>query len=73
MPPFSVRRPVEFVRLLFGNRHWVIGFAAETGGWIVYVVALRLAPLSLVQAVSASGIVPLTSRSVTVTSSATGP
>jgi len=56
MPPFSVRRPVEFVRLLFGNRHWVIGFAAETGGWIVYVVALRLAPLSLVQAVSASGI-----------------
>ena len=56
MPPFSVRRPVEFVRLLFGNRHWVIGFAAETAGWIVYVVALRLAPLSLVQAVSASGI-----------------
>jgi hypothetical protein len=37
----------------------VIGFATESGGWVLYVVALRLAPLSLVQAVSASGIAVL--------------
>jgi hypothetical protein len=37
----------------------VIGFGTETAGWVVYVVALRLAPLSLVQAVSASGIAVL--------------
>jgi drug/metabolite transporter (DMT)-like permease len=37
----------------------LIGFATETAGWLVYVAALRLAPLSLVQAVSASGIAVL--------------
>jgi hypothetical protein len=37
----------------------VLGFATETAGWLVYVAALRLAPLSLVQAVSASGIAVL--------------
>jgi drug/metabolite transporter (DMT)-like permease len=36
-----------------------MGFATETGGWLIYVAALRLAPLSLVQAVSASGIAVL--------------
>jgi hypothetical protein len=40
----------------------VIGFATETAGWLVYVVALVLAPLSLVQAVSASGIAVLALR-----------
>jgi hypothetical protein len=56
MAPFSARHPIGFVRSLLGNRRWVAGFAAETAGWLVYVAALRLAPLSLVQAVSASGI-----------------
>jgi drug/metabolite transporter (DMT)-like permease len=42
----------------------LIGFATETGGWLVYVAALRLAPLSLVQAVSASGIAVLAILSV---------
>ena len=36
----------------------------ETAGWLVYVAALRLAPLSLVQAVSASGIAVLALLSV---------
>jgi hypothetical protein len=56
MPPLSPRRPLWSLRLLLGNRGWVIGFGTETAGWVVYVAALRLAPLSLVQAVSASGI-----------------
>jgi hypothetical protein len=49
---------------LLRNRDWLIAFATETAGWIVYVVALRLAPLSLVQAVSASGIAVLAVLSV---------
>jgi hypothetical protein len=49
---------------LLRNRLWLIGFGTETAGWIVYVVALRLAPLSLVQAVSASGIAVLALLSV---------
>jgi hypothetical protein len=59
MPPFSPRRPVRFVSLLLGNRRWLVGFATETAGWLVYVAALRLAPISLVQAICASGIAVL--------------
>jgi hypothetical protein len=59
MPPFSRREPVRFVRLLLRHRGWVIGFAAESAGWLVYVAALRLAPIALVQAVCASGIAVL--------------
>lgn len=56
MPRFTLRQPVRFVTTLLRNRRWVIGFATESAGWLVYVAALRLAPISLVQAVSASGI-----------------
>lgn len=59
MPRFTPRRPLQFVSLLLGDRRWVTGFAAETAGWLVYVGALRLAPLSLVQAVCASGVAVL--------------
>ena len=59
MPPFSPRRPVHFVSLLLGDPRWLVGFATETAGWLVYVAALRLAPLSLVQAICASGIAVL--------------
>ena len=59
MPPFSVRHPRRFVSLLLADRKWVTGFATESAGWLIYVAALRLAPLSLVQAVCASGIAVL--------------
>lgn len=59
MPRFSPRRPLRFVALLLGDRRWLTGFATETAGWLVYVAALRLAPISLVQAVCASGIAVL--------------
>jgi drug/metabolite transporter (DMT)-like permease len=64
LPPLSPRRPFRSLRLLLGNRGWLIGFVTETAGWLVYVAALRLAPLSLVQAVSASGIAVLALFSV---------
>jgi drug/metabolite transporter (DMT)-like permease len=56
LPPLSVRRPRESLRLLLTNRSWVGGFAAETGGFLCYVAALALAPLALVQSLSAGGI-----------------
>ena len=59
MPPFSARKPLQFVATLLANRRWVIGFATESAGWLVYVAALRLAPISLVQAICASGIAVL--------------
>jgi drug/metabolite transporter (DMT)-like permease len=59
LPPLSPRRPFRSARLLLGDRRWLIAFAAETVGWLMYVAALRLAPLSLVQAVAASGVAVL--------------
>lgn len=64
LPPLRARRPFRSLRLLTGDRGWLLGFATETAGWLVYVAALRLAPLSLVQAVSASGIAVLALFSV---------
>jgi hypothetical protein len=56
LPPLTLRRPVHSLALLFRNRRWVVGFFTGIGGWVFYVVALVLAPLSLVQAASAGGI-----------------
>jgi hypothetical protein len=44
---------------LFRNRRWFVGFAGGVGGWVFYVVALRIAPLSVVQAAAAGGVVVL--------------
>jgi hypothetical protein len=64
LPPLSFRQLRRSLVSLLRSRPWVIAFGTETAGWVVYVVALRLAPLSLVQAVSASGIAVLALLSV---------
>jgi hypothetical protein len=56
LPELSLSRPLESLRLLFTNLRWLAGFVVGLAGWALYVAALRLAPLSLVQAVSAGGI-----------------
>jgi len=56
LPPLTLRRPVHSLALLFRSGRWAVGFLAGIGGWVLYVAALRLAPLSLVQAASAGGI-----------------
>jgi len=56
LPPLTVRRPLQSLRLLFSHLRWLVGFVVGLAGWALYVAALRLAPLSLVQAVSAGGI-----------------
>jgi drug/metabolite transporter (DMT)-like permease len=59
LPPLSFTHWRESLRSLLGARAWVRAFAVETVGFLLYVAALRLAPLSLVQAVAASGIAAL--------------
>jgi len=59
LPPLTVRRPLRSLGALFGNRRWLVGFWTGIGGWILYVVALTLAPLSLVQACAAGGLAVL--------------
>jgi hypothetical protein len=59
LPPLTFRAPLRSLRLLLGARAWLVAFGAETAGWLVYVAALRLAPIALVQAVSAGGIAVL--------------
>ncbi len=56
LPPLSLRRPIVSARALLVERRWVIGSSVQAGGFVLYVVALALAPLSLVQAVAAGGI-----------------
>src|ERR1700726_4452022 len=56
LPSLSLRRPSKSVRLLLASRAWLEGFAMESGGFALYVVALALAPLALVQSVAAGGI-----------------
>jgi hypothetical protein len=56
LPRLTLRRPLASLRLLFGNLRWLAGFLVGIVGWVLYVGALALAPLSLVQAASAGGI-----------------
>jgi hypothetical protein len=56
LPALSIRHPLQSVRLLLGDRSWLLGFAMESGGFLLYVAAVALAPLSLVQSISAGGI-----------------
>lgn len=56
MSALSLRHPLASLRALFRSPRWLTGFAVGLAGWGLYVAALRLAPLSLVQAVSAGGV-----------------
>jgi hypothetical protein len=56
LPALSLRRPIQSAALLLRDRSWLLGFALESVGFALYVLALALAPLTLVQSVSAGGI-----------------
>jgi hypothetical protein len=56
LPPLTLGRPLRSLRSLFADRAWLVGFVVGIAGWVFYVAALALAPLSLVQATSAGGI-----------------
>jgi hypothetical protein len=59
LPRLTLRRPLHSLALLFRDVRWVVGFFTGIGGWVLYVIALKLAPLSIVQAASAGGIAVL--------------
>ena len=56
LPRLTLRRPLHSLALLFRDLRWLVGFFTGIGGWVLYVIALKLAPLSIVQAASAGGI-----------------
>ena len=56
LPPLSLRHPLQSLSALGREPRWLVGFLGGIGGWVLYVLALRLAPLSLVQAAAAGGI-----------------
>ncbi len=58
-PAVDMRRPWWTARKLFGTRTFAIGMAIATGAWFFHVAAMAIAPLSLVQAVLAAGVVLL--------------
>jgi hypothetical protein len=56
LPPLQLARPLSSLASLVSRPLWLGGFAAGIGGWVLYVAALALAPLSLVQACAAGGV-----------------
>jgi hypothetical protein len=56
LPVLCMRRPLHSVRILLEDRSWMLGFAMETVGFLLYAAALALASLALVQSIAAGGI-----------------
>jgi drug/metabolite transporter (DMT)-like permease len=59
-PAVQWRHPVRSTVALFSNRWWTLGILVAIGAWVLHVAALSLAPISLVQATIAGGLVLLT-------------
>ena len=56
-PEIRLRSPLRSLTALFRSRWWTIGFAVAAVAWVLHVAAMAVAPLSLVQAVIAGGLV----------------
>ena len=56
LPVLCMRRPLHSARLLLEDRSWMLGFAMESAGFLLYAAALSLASLTLVQSIAAGGI-----------------
>ena len=56
LPALSVRHPLASLAALFTDRRWLAGFVTGLAGWGLYIAALDLAPISLVQATAAGGV-----------------
>lgn len=60
MPEVDMRKPLRTSFALFRNPWYTLGILTATAGWGFHVGALALAPISLVQATIAGGLVLLT-------------
>jgi len=56
-PDIDMRHPLASAAGLFRSKWWAIGFGVALFAWLLHVVALALAPISLVQAVISGGLV----------------
>jgi drug/metabolite transporter (DMT)-like permease len=56
-PPVRARHPLRSAADLFRSKWFAIGWGMAVGAWVLHVGALALAPLSIVQAVLAGGLV----------------
>lgn len=59
-PEVDIRHPLKSAAGLFRSKWFAIGMLVAAGAWVFHVAALALAPLSVVQAVIAGGLVLLT-------------
>src|SRR5829696_6935979 len=58
-PAVHVHHPLASARGLFRSRWFAIGMLVALGAWVLHVAALAMAPMSVVQAVLAGGVVML--------------
>ncbi len=58
-PAVDYRHPLRTGKALFTTRTFAFGFSIATGAWVFHVAAMSMAPLSVVQAVLAGGVVLL--------------
>jgi drug/metabolite transporter (DMT)-like permease len=58
-PAVDMRRPLRTAACLFRSRLFAIGMLIAAGAWVFHVAAMALAPMSMVQAVLAGGVVLL--------------
>ena len=58
-PSVDMRRPWQSAKALFASPLFTIGWVIGAGAWIFHVAAMSVAPLSIVQAVLAGGMVLL--------------
>jgi drug/metabolite transporter (DMT)-like permease len=59
-PDVSLKHPIASAAGLFRSKWFTIGMLVALGAWTLHVLALALAPLSVVQAIIAGGLVFLT-------------
>jgi hypothetical protein len=58
-PAVDIRHPLRSAKQLYSSKMFAIGMAIATGAWGFHIAAMAVAPLSLVQAVLAGGVVLL--------------
>jgi hypothetical protein len=58
-PPVDMRHPLRSGKALFSSKLFAIGMLIAAAAWVFHVAAMAVAPLSLVQAVLAGGVVLL--------------
>jgi hypothetical protein len=58
-PPVDMRHPLRSGKALFSSKLFALGMLIAAAAWVFHVAAMAVAPLSLVQAVLAGGVVLL--------------